>query len=50
MTGNNNAFMEYDLEKYQEAWKKPGALTGMLNWYRALRYKFRRALIKLIYQ
>lgn len=39
MTGKNHAFMEYDLEKYQEAWKKPGALTGMLNWYRALRFQ-----------
>lgn len=25
-----------DLARYREAWSWPGALTGMLNWYRAL--------------
>jgi pimeloyl-ACP methyl ester carboxylesterase len=25
-----------DLAKYREAWSVPGALTGMVNWYRAL--------------
>lgn len=25
-----------DLAKYREAWSMPGALTGMINWYRAL--------------
>jgi pimeloyl-ACP methyl ester carboxylesterase len=25
-----------DLEKYRAAWAQPGALTGMLNWYRAM--------------
>jgi len=25
-----------DLERYREAWAMPGALTGMVNWYRAL--------------
>jgi len=24
------------IAKYQAAWRRPGALTGMLNWYRAL--------------
>jgi pimeloyl-ACP methyl ester carboxylesterase len=24
-----------DLERYKEAWAQPGALTGMVNWYRA---------------
>ncbi|MBI1405662.1 MAG: alpha/beta fold hydrolase [Caulobacter sp.] len=24
------------LERYREAWSQPGALTGMINWYRAL--------------
>ena len=30
------AFTEEDLERYREAWSKPGAATGMLNWYRAM--------------
>ncbi|MDB5511297.1 MAG: alpha/beta hydrolase [Enterovirga sp.] len=30
------AFTDEDLAIYREAWKQPGALTGMLNWYRAL--------------
>ena len=25
-----------DLAKYRQAWSMPGALTGMVNWYRAL--------------
>lgn len=35
-TGRKDAFSEEDLENYKEAWGQPGALTGMLNWYRAL--------------
>ncbi|MER2269133.1 alpha/beta fold hydrolase [Methylobacterium oxalidis] len=30
-----------ELARYREAWAQPGALTGMLNWYRALRLKRR---------
>jgi pimeloyl-ACP methyl ester carboxylesterase len=30
------AFSPEALEVYREAWGRPGALTGMLNWYRAL--------------
>src|SRR5207244_6310631 len=30
------AFTEADLVCYREAWSQPGALTAMLNWYRAL--------------
>jgi epoxide hydrolase 4 len=30
-------FSEEDLTRYEAAWAEPGALTGMLNWYRALR-------------
>ena len=26
-----------DLERYREAWRQPGALTAMVNWYRAIR-------------
>lgn len=30
-------FTPADLDAYRAAWAQPGALTGMLNWYRALR-------------
>lgn len=30
-----NAFSDSDIEKYRTAWSRPGALTAMLNWYRA---------------
>jgi pimeloyl-ACP methyl ester carboxylesterase len=30
-------FSEEDLARYEAAWAEPGALTAMLNWYRALR-------------
>ncbi len=30
------AFSDDDLERYREAFEQPGALTGMLAWYRAL--------------
>jgi pimeloyl-ACP methyl ester carboxylesterase len=29
-------FSEEDLEEYRRAWRAPGALTTMVNWYRAL--------------
>jgi pimeloyl-ACP methyl ester carboxylesterase len=29
-------FSDDDLKLYQDAWSRPGALTAMLNWYRAL--------------
>ena len=31
-----DAFPPEALEIYREAWRQPGAVTGMLNWYRAL--------------
>lgn len=34
-TARKGSFSEEDLQKYREAWAKPGATTGMLNWYRA---------------
>jgi pimeloyl-ACP methyl ester carboxylesterase len=34
-TSNKNAFTEEDIEKYKEAWSQSGAMTAMLNWYRA---------------
>lgn len=30
------AFNESDIKEYKQAWSNRGALTGMLNWYRAL--------------
>ncbi len=38
-TAPQGAFNEEDLARYREAWGKAGAMTAMLNWYRAL---FRR--------
>ena len=34
-SARRNAFTEKDIEKYKEAWSQPGAMTAMLNWYRA---------------
>jgi pimeloyl-ACP methyl ester carboxylesterase len=36
-TSRAGAFTPDDLAHYRTAWARPGALTGMLNWYRALR-------------
>jgi pimeloyl-ACP methyl ester carboxylesterase len=37
----DGAVTEDDVARYREAWGRPGALTGMLAWYRAM---FRRSL------
>jgi pimeloyl-ACP methyl ester carboxylesterase len=34
-SGRPNAFTDDDIEKYKESWSQPGAMTAMLNWYRA---------------
>ena len=34
-SGLIHTFTDEDIEKYREAWSQPGALTSMLNWYRA---------------
>lgn len=34
-SGKPQAFTEEDIEKYKESWSQPGAITAMLNWYRA---------------
>ena len=34
-SGRPNAFTDEDIEKYKEAWSQSGAMTSMLNWYRA---------------
>jgi pimeloyl-ACP methyl ester carboxylesterase len=35
-TNSDEAFTDADLDRYREAWTRPGAATGMLNYYRAL--------------
>lgn len=30
------SFSDEDIEKYRRAWSQPGAMTAMLNWYRAI--------------
>ena len=45
---SKDAFSDEDLERYVEAWSQPGALTGMINYYRAaLRRSPRKALAQL---
>jgi epoxide hydrolase 4 len=34
-SGRHYAFTDEDIAKYKEAWSQPGAMTAMLNWYRA---------------
>ena len=35
-TSRPGTFSAEDLAQYQAAWSQPGAMTGMINWYRAL--------------
>jgi pimeloyl-ACP methyl ester carboxylesterase len=35
-TSRPGVFSEAVIEQYRRAWWRPGAMTGMLNWYRAL--------------
>lgn len=34
-SGKPSSFSDADIEKYKEAWRHEGALTSMMNWYRA---------------
>jgi epoxide hydrolase 4 len=34
-SGKSSTFKPEDLAYYREAWTQPGALTGMINWYRS---------------
>jgi pimeloyl-ACP methyl ester carboxylesterase len=36
-SSRGDAFSGRDLAHYRDAWSRPGALTAMINWYRALR-------------
>ena len=39
-SGKLHTFTDEDIEKYKEAWSQPGAMTAMINWYRAvIRYQ-----------
>ncbi|MFE1600040.1 alpha/beta fold hydrolase [Methylobacterium sp. ID0610] len=42
-TSRPGTFEAASLDRYAAAWAEPGALTGMLNWYRALRLPRRPA-------
>ena len=37
-TSRPGTFSTEHLRRYREAWRQPGALTGMINWYRAMRH------------
>jgi len=34
-SGKIHTFTDRDMEEYKKAWSQPGALTAMINWYRA---------------
>ncbi|MCC2547775.1 alpha/beta hydrolase [Hymenobacter sp. BT175] len=34
-TSRRGTFSAVDLQQYEQAWSQPGAMTGMINWYRA---------------
>jgi epoxide hydrolase 4 len=38
-SGKIHTFTNEDILKYKEAWSQPGAMTAMINWYRAVRYQ-----------
>ncbi|RMH96309.1 MAG: alpha/beta hydrolase [Calditrichaeota bacterium] len=38
-TSRKGTFSPADLEHYRAAWSKPGAMTAMINWYRAVMQK-----------
>lgn len=37
-TSRKGTFADNDIAQYREAWSQPGSATGMINWYRAMRY------------
>ncbi|WP_114943358.1 alpha/beta fold hydrolase [Microvirga calopogonii] len=38
-TSRPGTFSDEDIAQYEKAWSQPGAVTTMLNWYRALPFK-----------
>ncbi len=38
-------FTEKERDRYRDAWDQPGAITGMLNWYRAMLRRSRRSTL-----
>lgn len=36
LSGRQDTFSAADIAAYRRAWSQPGALSGMINWYRAL--------------
>ena len=49
-SGKIHTFTNEEIENYKEAWSQPGAITAMINWYRAVRYQTklpREMLIKV---
>lgn len=42
-TSRPGTFSDEDMQRYQAAWAQPGALQGMLNWYRGLRHSLESA-------
>ena len=37
LRGGRAPVSDAEIERYREAWRQPGALTAMINWYRAIR-------------
>jgi epoxide hydrolase 4 len=46
--GSKGSFTDEDLERYVEAWSQPGALTGMINYYRAMMRRSPRKTLALM--
>jgi pimeloyl-ACP methyl ester carboxylesterase len=40
-SGKIHTFTNEDIKLYKEAWSQPGAITAMINWYRAVRYQMK---------
>lgn len=43
-SGRPDTFTEEDIARYRQAWRQPGALRGMLHWYRALMRRANRPM------
>jgi epoxide hydrolase 4 len=37
-TARHGSFSAEDLQRYKHAWRQPGALKAMINWYKAYKY------------